>query len=349
VHFIPRKDSPQVAGNLDLDLDPLAAGDLDFVLEKQHQVVSAAQALAGGITEEQIRWKVKSGRWQRLYRGTYATFTGKLSREARLWSVVLRAGGRSALSHETAAELLGFGPAGSDRIHVTVPVQVNPERGADFNDVAVHRNSNWLGYDEPLLELPTTPIIMTVLDLVESAATLDDSYGWLSRAVTNRDLPRDLIAAQLERRKKFARRTWLTDALTDIGDGIHFPLERRWARDVERAHGLPRATRQAWLNGPDGARRLDNYYEPFHLCVELDGAAFHRSEDLDAGRRRDNEILIAADAKTLRYGFKEVANHPCDQAEQFARALIKQGWAASTLKPCQPGCRVAPLAGKPPH
>jgi hypothetical protein len=331
VYFMPRKDSP------------FAAGDLDIVLDKQHQVVSAAQARAGGMTEEQIRWKVRSGRWQYLYRGTYATFTGRLSREARLWAVVLRAGGRAALSHQTAAEVLGFGRGASDPIHVTVPVQSNPERSQDLEGVVVHRNSNWQGYDGELLELPCTPIIMTVLDLVESAATLDDAYGWLSRCMSSRNIPRDLIVAQLGGRKKFARRAWLKDALADIGDGIHFPLERRWARDVERAHGLPRATRQARLDGPDGSRRLDNYYEPHRLCVELDGAAFHRAEDLDSDRRRDNETLIAADAKTLRYGFKEVANHPCDQAEQFARALVKQGWAANTLKPCKPGCRVASL------
>ncbi|HUN34558.1 MAG TPA: hypothetical protein VMU95_21350 [Trebonia sp.] len=74
--------------------------------------------------------------------------------------------------------------------------------------------------------------------------------------------------------------------------------------------------------------------------------ALGRAEDRDGDRRRDNEALIAADAKTLRYGFKEVANHPCDQAEQFARALIKQGWAADSLKPCQPGCRVAGLTAR---
>lgn len=331
MHYLSQKDSS------------FAAGDLDLILEKQHQVISATQARATGMTEEQIRWKVKSGRWQSPYRGTYATFSGRLSREAKLWAVVLRAGGRAALSHQTAAEVLGFGRVPSDPIHVTVPGQGNPERHKDLEGVVVHRNSNWQGYDAVLLDLPCTPIIMTVLDLVESAATLDDAYGWLSRAVTSRDLPGDLIAAQLDRRKKFARRAWLKDALAEVGDGIHFPLERRWVRDVERAHGLPRATRQARRDGPDGSRRLDNYYEPFNLCVELDGAAFHRAEDLDRDRRRDNETLIAADAKTLRYGFKEVANHPCDQAEQFARALIKQGWAAGPLKPCKPGCRVASL------
>ena len=86
---MPRKDSPW------------AAGDLDVVLEAQHQVISAAQARAGGMTEEQIRWKVKSGRWQCLYRGTYATFSGRLSREAQLWAAVLRAGAHSWASRDS--------------------------------------------------------------------------------------------------------------------------------------------------------------------------------------------------------------------------------------------------------
>jgi len=325
-----------------------AAYDLAVVLETQHQVILAAQARAGGMTEEQIRWKVKSGRWQYLYRGTYATFSGRLSRKARLWAVVLRSGGRAALSHQTAAELLGFGHGPSDPIHVTVPVQCNPERSGDLEGVVVHRNSNWLGYDGVLLDLPSTPIIMTLLDLVDSAATLDEAYGWLAGCMSGRNIPGDLVAAQLGGRKKFTRRAWLKDALADFGDGTHFPLERRWARDVERAHGLPRATRQVRRDGPDGSRRLDSYYEPHRLCVELDGAAFPRVADRDTDRRRDNETLIAADARTLRYGFKDVANHPCDQAEQFARALIKQGWPAGTLKSCGPDCRVATLTTRRP-
>ena len=70
--------------------------------------------------------------------------------------------------------------------------------------------------------------------------------------------------------------------------------------------------------------------------------AFHPAENRDRERYRDNETIIAVSAKTLRYGFRQVANHPCDQAAQFARALVKNGWDARTLKPCQkPGCPIA--------
>ncbi len=74
----------------------------------QGGIVSRRQALATGMTPGAIVAKIKYARWQQLYRGVYATFTGPLSREARLWAAVLYAGKGARLSHETAAELHGL-------------------------------------------------------------------------------------------------------------------------------------------------------------------------------------------------------------------------------------------------
>ncbi len=321
-------------------------GEKHKILHFQKQMISAVQARAVGISRGDIRWQVERGHWQTVYRGVYATFSGELTWEARLWAVILRMGDGAALSHETAAEFWEFGKAGMGRpnpagkVHVTIPGKANPTRFTDLPDVVVHRNANWTGYKERLLSLPYVPLVHTVLDLVDSARTLDDAYAWLSRAITRNRATPAMISAALPARKKMARRTWLKDALTDVSDGVHFPLERRWVRDVERAHGLPGASRQSRRDGADGTRYLDNFYEAFNLAVELDGLAFHPSEDLDKDRRRDNETKIATRADTLRYGFKEVANRPCEQAEQFARALIARDWSAQTLKPCGPTCPV---------
>jgi hypothetical protein len=312
-----------------------------LILEWQKRMVSAAQARRLGMTRGEIRWKVKSRKWQWVYRGVYATFSGDISREARLWAVVLGIGDSAVLSHETAAELHGFGEGADGPIHVTVPLPSDPARWPGLGGVSVHRTRHWEADPQPYWNLPRTPVAVTVLDLVASARTLDDAYGWLSRAVTRRVVAPEMIAGALKSRQRFARRAWLRDALTDVSGGVHFPLERRWVADVERPHGLPSATRQAKRAGTDGVRYLDNYYEPYGLCVELDGAAFHRAEDRARDRQRDNETTIATSAETLRYGFKEVANRPCEQAEQFARALIKHNWPANTLKPCSQSCPVA--------
>jgi hypothetical protein len=54
-----------------------------------------------------------------------------------------------------------------------------------------------------------------------------------------------MIRDALATRKRVRWRVWLAEALAEGGEGIHFPLERRYARDVEGAHGLPQAERQA--------------------------------------------------------------------------------------------------------
>jgi hypothetical protein len=259
-----------------------------------------------------------------------------------LWAVVLRCGQSAVLSHETAAEIHEFAPRPARIIHVTVPLGSNPTRLTDLAEVVVHRSANWRADPQPPWNLPRTPAGVTVLDLVDVAGSLDDAYAWVSRAIVGRVATAATLQNDLASRKKFSKRPWLADALADVSDGVHFPLELRWSRDVERAHGLPVPTRQARRQGADGVRFLDNHYAPYNLAVELDGVAFHPAEDRDRDRYRDNETIIAVSAKTLRYGFRQVANHPCDQAAQFARALVKQGWDASTLKACRnPRCPVA--------
>ncbi|HEY6785819.1 MAG TPA: type IV toxin-antitoxin system AbiEi family antitoxin domain-containing protein [Trebonia sp.] len=317
-------------------------GHWELILHAQERIVSATQARAVGMSADAIRSKVDSGRWQRVYHGVYATFTGELPRQAHLWAAVLRCGRSAVLSHETAAEVHGLTRGPADAIHVTVPLSSNPARLADLAGVVVHRSANWKADTQPPWTLPRTPVNVTVLDLVDCADNVDDAYAWLSRAITERNTTADALRDALAERKKISKRSWLADALTDVSDGVYFPLELRWTRDVQRAHGLPVPTRQVRRQGADGIRFLDNYYAPYGLAVELDGLAFHPAENRDRERYRDNEAIIAVNAKTLRYGFRQVANHPCDQAAQFARALVKNGWDARTLKPCQrPRCPVA--------
>jgi len=293
-----------------------------LLLGGQGKVVSAAQARALGMTPPAIRWKVSSGEWQRIHRGVYATVSGSLAREQQLWAVILRVGEAAVLSHETAAELQDLALGTSSTIHVTVPAERHPARWKELRGVVVHRTVNVRVDPQPWTRLPRTPVWDTVLDLVESASDLDEAYAWLSRAVTRNKVQPGMLMTALKARKKVRRKAWLVDALTDVGDGVHFPLERRWVRDVERAHGLPAAARQARRDGADGVRYLDNLYEAWGVAVELDGSAFHPSETRDDDRYRDNETSIRADARVLRYGFKQVANRPCEQAAQFARALI---------------------------
>lgn len=99
--------------------------------ESQAGVVTCSQAAAAGLSRNAVHARVVAGRWQRLYRGVYAAFSGEPSRPARLWAAVLYAGSGAILSHRTAAELAGLADAPSELVHVTVPAErrVSPAPG----------------------------------------------------------------------------------------------------------------------------------------------------------------------------------------------------------------------------
>jgi very-short-patch-repair endonuclease len=119
-----------------------------------------------------------------------------------------------------------------------------------------------------------------------------------------------------------------------------FPLERRYVRDVERAHGLPSARRQARRDLASGARYLDNYYERYRLCVELDGKSSHPPEQKWRDTDRDNDNLFRDGVQTVRFGMRDVTTRRCAQARRLAMLFMRRGWDGAGLRPCGDGCPV---------
>jgi hypothetical protein len=282
-----------------------------FQLQGQSGVVSRQQAHEAGFTAEAIKWRLRSGEWQRLYRGAYATFTGEPSREAKLWAAVVRAGPDAVLSHETAAEVHGLIDMPIGPIHVSVPAERRPGR-EKVRGVVIHRSRCLVPQWQPPWRLPRTTVEDTVLDLVAKARA---------------------------RRPRIRWRAWITAALQDATDGVHSPLEHNYVHGVERAHGLPTARRQARRRHGSGTRYLDNLYEEYGLCVELDGIAAHPAEGRWHDTHRDNANL-AQGTETLRYGWPDATENRCQTAAEIAAVPRRGGWTG-TLRPCGPSCRAA--------
>jgi hypothetical protein len=307
-------------------------------LQSQFRVISREQASAAGFTDKAIDWRLRSGAWQRLHRGAYATFTGDLSREAKLWAAVLRVGPGAVLSHETAAELHGLTDKPGPRIHVSVPAERNPAKRTKIRGVVIHRCRKLVAEWEAPWILPRTTVEDTVLDLVAAARTFDDAYGWISRAVGRRLTTPQALGQALAGRSRMRWRGWMTAALQDAADGAHSPLERNYIHGVERAHGLPTARRQAGRRLGGGMRYLDNLYEDYGVCVELDGLAAHPAESRWRDARRDNANL-ALGTRTLRYGWPDATERRCATAAEIAAVLRRNGWEG-TPRRCGPDCAV---------
>jgi hypothetical protein len=206
--------------------------------------------------------------------------------------------------------------------------------------VVIHRSDQSRPDTLPEWELPRTRIEDTVLDLVTAAESFDDGYGWLSRALARELVTTGMLRQALAVRKRFRRRGWINEALDEADEGISFPLERRYARDVERAHGLPKAQRQARRRIGGKTYYKDNWYEEYGICVELDGAAYHPPEQAKQDKRRDNVNLAEDDVRTYRFGLVDVTERSCRSAAMVAATLRRNGWRGKP-RPCRrPGCAI---------
>jgi hypothetical protein len=314
------------------------------LLSLQDGVVAIGQALEAGMTIAHVRGEVRSGRWQIMHRGVYAAFNGSPSRRAELWGSLLRAGPEAVLSHETAAEVYGLIDKRSRLIHVTVPHESNPERCGPMAGVIIHRSRSLARTRHPALNPPRTRLDETVLDLVESARTMDEAYDWICRAIGRRLTTAVRLLTALRARPRFRWRQHIELALGYAEGGALSVLELRYARDVEHAHGIPPAQRQARIRQATGNRYLDNLYLEHSSCVEIDGSAAHPEDEQWRDKKRDRWNSVHEGIETIRIGVSDLWTQQaqCATAADIAKWLTGRGPAVG--HPCaRPDCTVQGL------
>ena len=315
---------------------------LTVCLERQQGVLTREQAIDGGLSRHAIAARVESGRWQRLYRGVFVTFSGPVPRASLLWGATLRAGENAVLSHATAAEAWRLSDEPSASIHVSVPAQSG---SLIIPGLVLHYSSRLPGARHPARLPPQTTLEETVLDLADVSPTAEDAVAWAIKACQRRLSTPDRITAALAGRNRARWRRDLTDAITEVTIGVHSPLELRYLRDVERRHGLPRGDRQAVTTRRGARQYADVRYTEYGVVVELDGVLAHPAEARKHDSRRDNANTLDG-FQTLRYGWVPVAYHACAVAREVGDLLRHRGWQGSPHS-CGKGCPLATLKVQP--
>lgn len=141
----------------------------------------------------------------------------------------------------------------------------------------------------------------------------------------------------MRQRSRLRWRGVLWSALEDVGLGCHSLLEIKYFRNVETAHGLPVADRQAVRQRSDRREFDDVRYRQYRTRVELDGVAAHPHSERFRDMRRDN-AAVEQGGVPLRYGMGDVEELPCDVAAQVSGVLRDNGWMGAP-RPCnRPDC-----------
>ena len=129
---------------------------------RQYGLVSRLQALALGMTPDEIRYQLRSGRWVRVLPGVYRVNGAPLSWRARVMACCLAAGPEAVVSHRAAAlwGLEGFEPPRI--VDLTVPRGHRPRLpGARIHESLQYELAGRRVRDG----IPVTGLPRTILDL----------------------------------------------------------------------------------------------------------------------------------------------------------------------------------------
>lgn len=312
----------------------------------QAGMISRAQVLGFGWTVARIRTQVRARRWQQVYAGVYATFTGPLPPRSRIWAAVLVAGPGAVVAGRAALWMHGVVDDPGHVVRVLVPHgrAVRAPAGVQVSGARCLARRR-----HPAVLPATLTLEEAVLDETDRTDDEAEVAGLVLRAVQRRRTTPERLASALEHRPRHRHRRLLRGLFAEAIYGVRSELERRYRRDVERAHGLPRGTR----NEPEEVlaggtvRRVyrDVRYLSWGLVVELDGVSAHPEHLRHHDRRRDNEVSLSGD-RTLRLGWIEITSSACAAASQVGRGLRLGGWRG-TARRCGPLCQLEPHLLRP--
>ena len=276
----------------------------------QAGVLTRTQADACEVSRDVRRRLVDEGVWRRIAQGLYALSPD--SWQQRSWAGVLIGGPSAVLGHEAALRWWGFGP---DPEQITVFVDLTT--GFPDDDRWRFIRSPRHGYGTP----ERTSLSEAVID-VGGHWLADDLLTLVGAVVTGRKVTPDGLRAELAARGRHRQRRLVSSIIDDVANGTATVLESRYRNQVEKAHGLPIPCRQTV---PVDRYRVDNWYEKYHLIIEVDGKATHLGLAAAVDMERDN-FHMSHGIATLRFNWQHVTRTPCQTARIVARALTQAGW-----------------------
>jgi predicted transcriptional regulator of viral defense system len=296
---------------------------------RQHGLVTRVQLRKLGLSGGLIDHRLRSGGLHRVHTGVYALAYRSQTPHARMMAAVLACGPGAALSHRSAAELWGFGPARRGAVEVTVPGQRRP------NGIIAHRSLTLAAHVATLHRIPVTTAARTLIDL---AAVLDDAR--LGRAINDAHIKR-LVAleelAELAARSR-GRATARVSDLLGANAPTRSVLEDRFLAFLDK-HALPRPE----VNQRAAGHEVDALWPEQRLIVELDGRAFH---DGPAAFERDRERdaqLMAAGYRVLRITWRRLSTRG-DQEARRLRALLEADRRARPARRAPPSATAPALS-----
>lgn len=290
--------------------------EIGRIAGRQDNVITVAQLLGAGLSRRTLQGRVRRGTVQRLHRGVYLIGPAPPSFAARCRAATLAIGAGAAVSHRSAAALLGLRPEHGGPIEVTV-YERSPRSRAG---IVLHRAS-LIGPELTDVDaIPVTRAARIVGDLAPRLASAELEQllidARVARLVSDREL--HAVLSRVPGRRGAARlRALLAE---EAEEGYSRSRAERLLRSLIRSSGLPLPV----FNEPLHGFTVDAHWRAQRVVVEVDGRRFHgHAAAFERDRRRD-QILAAAGYRVIRVTWRQLTREPIAVAVRLAQALV---WA----------------------
>ena len=290
-------------------------------MRQQHGLISRPQALEAGMSDAQITWRLKTGRWVRAGKGLYQHAAYPSTPLSRLLAVCLACSG--VASHCSAAALHGITGYKLDRLDVLVPWKRRPT----IKGFELHRTTQ-MPLTKPVTRsgIPCTWLGRTVLDLasVVSRERLDHTIDDVLRQGLLR-LP-DLygVLATHSRQGRTGCGPF-RDALEERRGDDTVPLSA-WSRmvsDLLVDHGLSRPALEYRIRDNCGefVAQVDLAYPSHRVAIELDSKKWHlNSVSFERDPRRRNALTVIG-WTVLTFTWSDYVDRPGQLCATIAKVI----------------------------
>ncbi len=253
-------------------------------------VFTSAEAVASGLSNDEVLTLVGRGTVVRIHRGVYAfTVAGARPTFTQLARAACAATGGVA-SHWTAAKLHGLREAPERPIHVSISRQ---SRRRSPVGVTVHRTLLGRRTSPRPGDPPLTPPGRTLVDLAGIGVDERALHRFVNVLMSSRITTLDSLSASVGRCAGVPGVQHARAVLRDIGGPLDSVLEDQFL-GLLRDWRLPSPMTQYPVAVGGRHYRLDFAWPDEQLIVEVDSYAHHSSrEDFERDRLRENDLVSA--------------------------------------------------------
>jgi very-short-patch-repair endonuclease len=291
---------------------------LSAVLQKQQRVIGRAQALACGMTQGALHYRIRDGGlWQRLLPGTYLAATGAPTTSQWEIAALVYAGSGSVITGAAALRHHGIRAPETAAITVLIPARRSVR---STGPVRIWRTTRM-----PPIPLNDGPVRVAlparaVADTARALSRLSDVRAVVADAVQSRRCPIFLLEDELDEGPRRGS-ALLRQVIDEVRGGVRSVAEAEFRDLLRRARLPPPMFNARILAGDTFVATVDAWWQRAGVAAEVDSREWHlRPADWERTMRR-HRAMTAHGILVLHFTPRMIRNDPASVAKEVRDAL----------------------------